>query len=114
MFTVSDLHRLLERLKAEGFGEAVVVFRSPHVEPIGLKPGIFPVDGLIPSSVQGNGTALVIDNTHIEGGEGRPLCVVACHPFNRRVRYIPQVSGRYIPPPDVLEASRSDPQSLAR
>jgi hypothetical protein len=114
MFTVNDLHRLLGQLRVGGFGEAVVMFRSPHAEPLGLKPGIFSVDGLIPSSVQGEGTALVIDNTELEGGEGRPLCVVACHPFNRRVRYIPQASGRYEIPLEPLGPSQSHAQGSAR
>lgn len=115
MFTVNDLKRLLDSLKADGFGEAVVVFRSPHASPLGLKPGVFPVEGLIPSSVQGSGTALVIDNVHLAGpGEGRPLCVVACHPFNRRVRYVPQASGRYVLPPEPLGASVSDVRQSSR
>lgn len=107
MFTVDALHKLLGRLVADGAGEAVVVFRSPHAAPLGLKPGVFSVDGLIPSSVEGEGTALVIDNTHLEGGEGRPLCIVACHPFNRRVRFIPVLSGVYRLPPEPLGASQS-------
>jgi hypothetical protein len=107
MFTVDALHKLLGRLVADGAGQAVVVFRSPHSAPLGLRPGIFSVDGLIPSSVEGEGTALVIDNSQLEGGEGKPLCIVACHPFNRRVRFIPLISGRYKPPIEPLGASRS-------
>jgi hypothetical protein len=114
MFTVSALHKLLGRLVADGAGEAVVVFRD-GTTPLGLRPGIFRVEGITPASVDGDGTALILDNAALEGPSvGRPLCIVASNPFSKPVRYIPILSGRYEVPLEPLERPRSEPHGPTR
>jgi hypothetical protein len=107
MFSVADLHRLFGDLVASGAGSSVVVFHDAKV-PFIRPDGKVVAAGLIPTSVAGEGTALIVDNSELPGGIGKPLCLIACNPFLRSVRYEPIPLGR---DPEGPGQPQSDPRS---